>query len=265
VAYPTDRWTWDDWFRAAEKTTTGQGDTKVFGYQAQENWVRNSYWVKQAGKESWDRIVGPSRSLFDDPVVLDALQRQIDMRLRYRYAPMPADGATIYNGRAAMMVEGDWTMWTYRQDQRVRWGVAPLPGNKRKATVLLVHGSSMAARSKAPEATWEWMKYYTGEEAQQLHVQATGRVAITPDLARKIFLPYAKSEFGCENPEVFLTRWEYGSHWGISDIMADMERDVLTPAFLAVFRGEQPAATALPEAAKKVNEMLKSSRMATTR
>jgi multiple sugar transport system substrate-binding protein len=265
VAVPNDTWTWDDWQSAAERLTRGDGDAKVFGYEAQENWRRNSYWIKQTGKEPFDRISGPGACLMDDPAVVEAVQRQVDTVQRLRIAPKLEDQATIYNGRAAMKVEGDWTMWTYKQDGRIRWDVAPLPRHKRRATVLLVHGSSAAARTRHREAAWEWLKFYTTEEAQRAHVLATGRVTITPELARRIFVPYAKQEFAAEHPEVFLTRWEYGSHWGVSDALDEAERDAINPAFQAAFRGEQPVATALREAARKATDILKASRMAAAR
>ncbi|MGH2371411.1 MAG: extracellular solute-binding protein, partial [Chloroflexota bacterium] len=195
MAYPSDRWTWDDWFQAAERLTTGEGDAKIYGYEAQRPWRRNSWWIKQAGKEAWDRIVAPTKSLLDDAVVIDTIQRQVDMVHRYRYSPVPGTKeVNIYTGRTAMKVEGDWIMWRFRQDQRIPWDIAPLPKHKQRATVLLVHGSSGMAGTKHPDAAWEWLKFYTTEEAQRAHVLATGRVPITPELAKKIFLPYAESE-----------------------------------------------------------------------
>jgi multiple sugar transport system substrate-binding protein len=263
VPYPTDRWTWDDWQKAARELTKGEGSEKVFGYEAQENWRRNSWWIKQAGKEAWDRIAGPSKSLLDDPVVLDAVQRQVDTRLKHRVAPMPEDGATFANGRAAMKIEGDWIMFDLKQAGRVRWDVAPLPRDKKQATVLLVHGSSAAVSGTDHDAAWEWLKYYTTEEAQRIHVTASGRVAITPELAKRIFLPIAKDSYGAARPEVFLTRWEHGSHFGITDVLDSVERDAINPAFTAVFRGQQAVSTALPEAARLATQILKGSRMVT--
>ena len=265
VAFPNDRWTWDDWSQAAAKISAGDGGERVYGYQAQESWRRNAMWVKQAGAECWDRILAPTASRFDDSVVIDTVQQQVDMRLRYRYSPPAGESATIYNGRCAMVVEGDWTMDMYKRDGSVRWDVAPLPRNKRQATVLLVHGSSASARGKRPDAAWEWMKYYTTEEAQTAHVTASGRVAITPELAKKIFVPIARNTFGAQHPEVFLTKWEYGSHYGITDMIDPVEKEAVNPAFTAAFRGEQAVAAALREAARKANEILKMSRMATAR
>ena len=60
---------------------------------------------------------------------------------------------------------------------------------------------------------------------------------------------------------MFLTRWEHGSHYGITDLIDPIEREALNPAFTAAFRGEQPVASALGEAARKTNELLRSSRM----
>jgi multiple sugar transport system substrate-binding protein len=265
VPFPTDRWTWEDWFQAAGKLSSGDGADRIYGYQAQESWRRNAMWVKQAGADCWDRIVGPTTSRLDDPTVIDTVQRQADTRLRHRYSPPVGDGATIYNGRTAMVVEGDWTMDTYRRDGRIAYDVAPLPRNKRQATVLLVHGSSASARAKRPDAAWEWLKYYTTEEAQTLHVAASGRVAITPELATKIFLPIARTTFGAGHPEVFLTRWEYGSHYGITDLIDPVERQAINPAFTAAFRGDTPVATALREAARLTNDLLKTSRMVSGR
>lgn len=264
VAYPNERWTWDDWFRAAERLTGGQAETKTFGYEVSDQWWRNAPWWKQAGKEAFDRVVGPTRCLLDDPNVLDAVQRQADMRLRYRYAPMPEDRAPIYDGRTAMKPEGDWTMKFYKPP-KFAWDIAPLPRHKQPATILLVHGHAASARTRHPEAVWQWLKFWTTEEGQRQHVITTGRVPITPELAKKLFLTYAKAEFGVPSPEVFLRRWEHGSHWGISDVNADLETQVLNPLFRAALRGEQPVVSAMREATRQANEILKRSRMAEAR
>lgn len=261
VRTPADGWTWDDWFGAAEKLTTGTGDQKQFGATVYSNYKWNVVWMKQIQKEGWDRNVAPTKSLLDDREIVDAMRRQADMRTRFQYAPLPADNASFAAGRVAMDVNGDWQMPTLKRAGRADWDVAVLPKGKRAATAFFVQGNAAAATTKQPDALWEWLKYITTEEAQRHVVETSGRTPITPELGQKLFVPVAKENFGVGHPEVFLKQWEYGSSYFNSALTARLEREVLDPGFKQVMEGQAPVVDGLAETARLATELLKSSRV----
>lgn len=262
VRYPSDGWTWDDWFRTAEKLTSSSGDQKQWGHTVYSNYKWNVPWMKQIQKEGWDRPMAPAKCQLDDPAIVDAMRRQADMRLRYQYAPMPADGTDFYKGRVAMNISGEWEMWRLRQEGRVKWDVAVLPRNKRAATLLFVQGSMVLNTTRAPDAIWTWLKELTTEDAQRQVIQASSRMPATPELAQKLFLPYAQQEFGAEHPDVFMKQWEYGTTHFSSDLTSRLEKEALDPGMKSVMEGQIGVQDGLAEITRLANEILKSSKLA---
>lgn len=262
VPYPKEGWSWDDYFRVAEKLTTGSGDQKQFGATVYSNYKWNVPWTKQINKEGWDRILAPSKCLLDDSEIGDALRRQAELRLRFQYAPLPADNASFANGRVAMNINGEWNMWDLRQAGRVPWDMAVLPRARRAATLLFVQGNIVSAATKHPDQVWEWLKELTSEEAQRYVVESAGRMPITPELAQKLFVPHAREKYGAEHPEVALRQWEIGTTHFSSDLTSRLEKEALDPGMKQIMEGQIAVAPGLAEVTRLGNEILKSSKFA---
>jgi multiple sugar transport system substrate-binding protein len=260
VPYPKEGWTWDDYFHVAEKLTTGTGDQKQFGGTVYSNYKWNVPWTKQINKEGWDRVLAPTKCLLDDAEIVDAMRRQAELRTRFQHAPMPADNATFANGRVAMVINGEWNMWDLRQAGQVRWDMTVLPKGKRAATLLFVQGNMVSVSTKHPDEVWEWLKELTGEQAQRYVVESAGRMPITPELAQKLFVPYAKEKYGAEHPEVALKQWEIGTTYVSSDLTSRLEKEALDPGMKQIMEGQVAVAPGLAETARLANEILKSSK-----
>jgi hypothetical protein len=46
-----------------------------------------------------------------------------------------------------------------------RWGVVPLPGDARSATMALVEGYAISAHAARPEACWQWIAFLSKQIA----------------------------------------------------------------------------------------------------
>jgi multiple sugar transport system substrate-binding protein len=258
---PAEGWTWDDWFAAAERLSTGSGDQRQFGATVYSNFKWNVPWLKQIQKDGWDHNIAPTKSLLDDREIVDAMRIQAEMRTRYKYAPMPADNAAFAGGRVAMDVNGDWVMASLKRAGRDDWDVAVLPKKKRIATAFYVQGNVMGTSAKHPDAVWEWLKYITTDDAQRHVVETSARMPVTPEQAQKLWVPLAKASFGVEHPEVFLKQWEYGSSYFNSDLTVRLEQEALDPGFKKVMEGQASVQDGLVETARLATEILRASRL----
>lgn len=109
-------WTWDEYIEASRKMTSGEGTSKVFGgssYQAINTIYNTMYQVY--GKNAFYHEDGTSSA--DDPVILKALERQINAEVTEKiWFPLTSyrfDGATTHQvyltGQAASTITCNMT------------------------------------------------------------------------------------------------------------------------------------------------------------
>lgn len=173
LEYPTADWTWNDMLNAAQKLTIDTPEGKQYGFLSQyEN--QSGYYnfmVMNGGKIiSEDR----TKSGFDDPKSIEALQFLVDLIYKYNVAPdgkqmvelnSPMDIFT--SGRAAMTTVGSWYVPILNGALGEDIDFAPLPKspntNERKT---IIHGLSWAgyANTKYPEETWKFINYLISPE-----------------------------------------------------------------------------------------------------
>ena len=77
----------------ARKLSTGQGADRVFGYMHTINTQGMSTPIWSAGADFWD--TDGKTSLVNTPVFIDALQQQMDMTLKDKSTPVPAEAAML--------------------------------------------------------------------------------------------------------------------------------------------------------------------------
>ena len=73
VAYPTDDWTFDDFVGIAEQLTSTDGDSKMYGYQANGSYARDIHWIRSTGAQEFDQLVDPRTAMFDQPEIVEIL------------------------------------------------------------------------------------------------------------------------------------------------------------------------------------------------
>jgi multiple sugar transport system substrate-binding protein len=172
VAYPTDKWTWDDFSKAAKELTKDG------------NWGFASTLEDQSGYWNWifqnkGEVIAPdgSKVLIDQPAACDTL------KFLYGFVANgeSPDGATMSaadpstqlfpGGKVAMILGGSWLASSYANGE-AHIDVAPLPMGQQRATII--HGLSNVIWSKTthPQEAWEFLKFLGSKEAATILAQS---------------------------------------------------------------------------------------------
>jgi multiple sugar transport system substrate-binding protein len=170
IPYPDGTWDWTKLIEVAKKLTiTSGGTTSQWGFYTETSDMEN-YWsslVWQAGGD----ILSPDKTkvVINSPEAAAGIQFLQDLIYTDKVMQQPdpaASGDAFENGQAAMEANGSWLVPTH-QAAGIDFGVAPLPkGSAGQATSVNPSGVVISKDTKAQEAAWEFVKFYTGPEAQ---------------------------------------------------------------------------------------------------
>jgi multiple sugar transport system substrate-binding protein len=261
VAYPSDKWTWDDYLAAAKKLT------KRGANPADDQWgcvvdiwsARAFPWIWQNGGDILDRRT--MRCVVDSPAAAGAVQFLMD--LRYRWKVCPPIGQEDYRetkerfkgGRVAMFMSGAWDIQVLREAKNLRWDVAPLPHGKQRATLLGMENYAIAANTEHPEAAFRLFSFLLNPEAQQFMADKLDK---QPSRRSVMEGPYLKAKvrydrkvmvdavtYGREAPNV--PGWTRVEHY----LNEQMDR---------MWQGETPVREGLRLAAQRITEGLRAER-----
>ena len=178
VAYPTDDWTWDDLYAAAQKLTTKNdaGEFETFGFQAQSWAYALNCYLESKGLS----YVSPDYSTADGYLNSPEMAEALDTYFGWaegddRISPNSADTDTygdgtamMINGKLAMFISGGWVK-TGLEDAGVNYATALIPGNH--ASYFCASGYAISSTCKNKEAAWEVLKFLTSERASELRAE----------------------------------------------------------------------------------------------
>ena len=160
-------WTWDVFLDAARRLTRPDGSQ--WGLNTGRGVRMWAVWVWSNGGEVIDeqRLV----CTLDQAPAVEALQFLQDLIHRHRVWPesLPA-GAGFQGGQVAMQETAPAGMGNFRRDigDKFAWDVVMHPRGKGGAYVAAGGGAGwpVDATTKAPEATWAFLKHITSKEEQ---------------------------------------------------------------------------------------------------
>lgn len=184
VPFPTDDWTFADLIETAKQLTVGSGnDTSQYGfigsYAITNGWFP---WIKQAGGSALDET--KTKSLMNDPKTIEGL-KQLRQGIEEGYFTnndfVKANGGELEvfaGGKAAMFFMQYSLQVNMNQNfPDANWDVVKIPkavdGNRYVPMVANSWLISSRASDDAKEAAWEFLKFYLGDEAQEI-VAASG-------------------------------------------------------------------------------------------
>ena len=130
--------------------------------------------VYQNGGRIFDDLMAPTRTTFNDPLTIEALQWYSDLMYKRDAAATPRQaresygiGGSIQNG----IEQGRLGMWTGGLAERggrlndegwsFEWGVVPLPRGAQAATFASVGGLAIREEAQNPDVCWEWIAFLT--------------------------------------------------------------------------------------------------------
>ena len=179
VDYPQDGWTWDDLLATAQELTLdddGDGTPEIYGLQMPGPWTTGfEYWVAAAGGQLISEDGTQFEGNLNSPEVAEAVQFYKDLYHEYGVTPPPADmnafgggNSEFDNGQAAMRIFGRWPQGGYAENPAVDLGVAGVPQAAVRANVLFWGGFGIYSGTENPEAAWEFLSFYAGEQGAQV-------------------------------------------------------------------------------------------------
>lgn len=190
IPYPTSdyedkSWTFDKMIEIAKQLTKPSKDvTKAqFGLKFDEWGDRDMKMLYFGGKmysdDTWTNGGYPSECYYGSTETINAIQRYTDLVYKDKVAPTQAEvqalnasGDPFGTGRIAMYCSGAWTL-SFCSGYPFQIGVAAIPygGNDKVRDVLYVDPLMILKGSKNPDAAFQWIKYLTSKEVQELGIE----------------------------------------------------------------------------------------------
>ncbi len=215
VAYPTDDWTFEDFVSIAEQLTSTDGDSKMYGYQANGSYARDIHWIRATGVQEFDELVDPRTAMFDQPEIIDILQMVAqDFMYSLGISPTPADleggTNTIDTGNAAMKYEGPWffprlnSPELREEGKEIEFDVVLMPQMADESRPHRGWAEGVCVpKSEQVDAAWDFVHYMGGEDGQKIYSTITGRIPNTSDLVENFWGPTIEERFGVSNAAAF--------------------------------------------------------------
>jgi multiple sugar transport system substrate-binding protein len=171
VPYPQVGWTWDDFLERA--VALRDPDAFVFGYGPWPDAGDAVFFIYQHGGRIYDDVKNPTRTTYDDPLTIEALEWYARLVHDYDAAPSLNQSSQCYGSGLSAIYQGIRSgkvgMWTgvlsdrggltWSSRWRMKWDVVPLPSEARSWTRVWVEGYAISSRAEHPDACWEWISW----------------------------------------------------------------------------------------------------------
>ena len=170
VDLPGENFTWDD-LRTAAKTISEKTNAKGFAFQMKPDPYDFEMYLWSNGTAYCDDK-GDMKGKIDSEESQEVFKMFQDMAKEEVAAVTEGNGTDEFRaGQAAMYIYGSWSINSLNEDN-MNYGITKLPnfGSKPSVSILSSSGIAMSKDSKNKDAAWEFMKYWTGEEANKARI-----------------------------------------------------------------------------------------------
>lgn len=170
VSLPGKNFTWDD-LRAAAKTISEKTSAKGFAFQMKPDPYDFEMYLWSNGTSYCDEK-GDMKGKIDSQESQEVFKMFQDMAKEEVAAVTEENGTDEFRaGQVAMYIYGSWSINSLNEDN-MNYGITKLPnfGSKPSVSILSSSGIAMSKDSKNKDAAWEFMKYWTGEEANKARI-----------------------------------------------------------------------------------------------
>jgi sn-glycerol 3-phosphate transport system substrate-binding protein len=256
--------TWAEMADAAKKLTKKDASGKVTQYGVQIPSSGFPYWLFQALAIQNDAVLAndPGNAVkFDDPKVIEALQYWVDLTKQGVHPPGIVEWGTtpkdFFEKKVAMMWTTTGNLTNVKNNAKFDFGVAMLPGNKRKGSPT-GGGNFYIFKKSTPaqqEAAFKFIKWITQPERAALWSIETGYVATSAaaygtDSLRKYGRDFPPAVVARDQLPVSLA--EFSTH--------DNQRvtKALNDGLQAALTGTKTPAQAMQDAQREADRLLRS-------
>jgi multiple sugar transport system substrate-binding protein len=179
VTYPRSGWAWEDFLDAALAITDLESNT--FGYISTPDSADPLLFIYQHGGRILDSLEEPTRTTFDDPLTVEAVEWYADLVLDHNVIPTPEQmrgtfpgsrgvSEAIRLGRIGMWVDSlserggqDW-----RRNWDMEWGVVGLPRDLQSITLIGTEGYFTSSHTQNREACWRWVSFLSQQPPSRM-------------------------------------------------------------------------------------------------
>jgi ABC-type glycerol-3-phosphate transport system substrate-binding protein len=206
------------------------------------------------------------RSALNTPEALQAFKRWTDLYVSYKL-PIQADFFNRF--RTGEMPIGVSNYWTYvllkvaAPELRGRWEMAPMPGTEMQGGVIdrsnggALDCAVMFRDVKDPEASWEFLKWWTSEEAQvRFGREMEGIMGVEARWSSANVAALSRLPWDPKDIEAILAQWEWYRETPVVLGGYFTARHVYNAWNEVVLLGEHPR-DALEEAVKEINKEMR--------
>lgn len=173
VEYPSENWTWKEFEETARKLTDKANKVYGFGFSAKPD----PYDFEMMLWNNGTAYVGDNGELKDNVNSKEAIEVYDSyQKMAKEGIALPTEGSgttELKAGSIAMYINGSWPL-AGLQEEGINFGTTVIPsfkeGNKAPS-VVSSSGISMSADCKNKEAAWEFIKYWTSEEANKARLE----------------------------------------------------------------------------------------------
>ena len=173
VEYPSSDWTWKEFEETAKKLTNKEKKTYGFGFSSKPD----PYDFEMMLWNNGASYLGDNEELkgnVNSKESIEVYQAYQNMAKDGIALPTEGSGTTeMKSGSVAMYIYGSWSLSDF-QEQGMNFGTTVIPtfkeGNKAPS-VVSSSGVSMSRDCKNKEAAWEFIKYWTSEEANKARIE----------------------------------------------------------------------------------------------
>ncbi|WMT39565.1 sugar ABC transporter substrate-binding protein [Paenibacillus sp. D2_2] len=171
IPYPQDGWSWEDLQADAKKLTNKADSVSGFAFSGKPDPYDFEMFLWGNGA-SYTDDQGNLEGNLNSPKSIEVLTMYQNM-LKEGYAiTTEGSGSTeMKSGKVAMFTNGAWSIGGLKE-AGINFGIVELPKFKNGSAVSIVSSSgiSMSKESKKKDAAWEFIKFWTSEEANKARI-----------------------------------------------------------------------------------------------
>lgn len=252
---PADGWTWADFIKDAKALTKGN----MYGFGFEGGYGGTFEWYPWFWQNGGQLLNADGTSVaFNSPAGLEATKTFLGLTTTDKVVPPAAMtwkswdelAAAFSSGVIAMFESGDYAIAPVKKaNPSFQWGIAPLPMNKQKATVVGGADWAINANSKNAAAAYRWIQYITGPSVLNLmdgYDRLAARVGNTDQAI-------VKSD---PNMQVLVSALQDSQARPSNPQWTNIDYNCLEPAFQKVLLQGADVTTAMNEAATCGNQKL---------
>ena len=165
LEYPTENWTWQDVYKAAEKITNS--DSKIFGIAFPLKPDPYDYEMfAWSNKKAYTDKDGNVQGYLDSKETIEAF-RVFQNMIKAGIATTTEDYGekSFILGKVGMYINGSWSI-NKLKEKGVNFGIQLLPnyGDNKSESIISSSGVAISATTKNVDAAWEFAKFWTSSE-----------------------------------------------------------------------------------------------------